>query len=116
MPLLPLFTRAASQTRQTALFAGASQDASIAGYTALPSAESGVGLVDLPVNAEDDDALHRPTEDGEDRDRCLDMCTPFALLNVGGLMLMTIVVVGIFVGLPIVSFFQRAAQEVAGSA
>lgn len=112
-PPTNLVTQAAAITHMTPLFRS-SEDASIATYTKLPAVENGNDLVDLPVNADVDDAMHRASffddEDGEDIDSCLDLCSPRALLNVGGLLLMTVGVLVVFIGLPILAFIQRAAQ------
>lgn len=86
-------------------------------YIALANLEAnGIALVDLPLNAEDDNWLHRPItsrgsydNDGGDGERYIDLCAPWALLNVGGMVLLTLGVVGVFVGVPLVAFLRRAA-------
>lgn len=83
-------------------------------YTHLPALESGIQLFDIPLNAENDDDLHRPVdlldEDGEEMqvERCVDLCSWWGMLNLGALVLMTLGVVGVFVGVPIVAFLGRA--------
>lgn len=97
-------------------FPSSSQSPTRATYIALPDLENGPldrqqhghhGLLDIPLDAEkNDDEDDRDEE--QQTERCIDLCTPWALLNVGGLLLMTGIVVGVFVGVPIVVFATRA--------
>ena len=70
-------------------------------------------LVDLPLNLEDDDAFHRPRDEEDDGvgEGCADLCSPSALANLSGLLLMTFVVVAVFVGVPLWAFFDKVAAE-----
>lgn len=78
-------------------------------YTRAPTLD----LLDIPLNAEEDDALYRTTslEDGVVAEQCLDLCRPWAMLNLCGLMLMTVLVLAVFIAMPLVAYLQRAARE-----
>lgn len=84
-------------------------------YTRLDNAEAQYGMIDLPLNAEDDDALHRPGSEEDDDgvlvEQCLDLCRLKAMFNLCGLMMMTLLVLAIFIGLPIVAYLRRAAVQ-----
>lgn len=71
-------------------------------------------LLDLPANFELDDSLHRPTRADELDEGILyehfrDFWRLRAVRNLCALVGMTVLVVGVVVGMPIVSFLSRAA-------
>jgi beta-glucan synthesis-associated protein KRE6 len=64
-------------------------------YNILPSA----GLLLFPEDVEKDDYLHNP--DPNDRDRDCDIFNRRGLVNVGGLAFMTIGILVLFIGYPV---------------
>ncbi|EME48613.1 glycoside hydrolase family 16 protein [Dothistroma septosporum NZE10] len=74
-------------------------------YNILPSA----GLLLFPEDVEKDDYLHNP--DPNDKDgklSCADLFSKRGLVNVGGLALITIGILILFIGYPILTFVQAA--------
>ncbi|KAL9114546.1 MAG: hypothetical protein Q9227_001627 [Pyrenula ochraceoflavens] len=70
-------------------------------YNILPSA----GLLLFPEDVEKDDYLHNPDPGGEKRD--CDIFTRRGIVNVGGLALITIGLLLVFMGYPILTFKQH---------
>ena len=66
-------------------------------YNILPSA----GLLLFPEDIEKDDYLHTPDPSGKDNERDCDVCSRRGLINVGGLGLITIGLLFLFVGYPV---------------
>jgi hypothetical protein len=64
-------------------------------YNIMPSE----GLLLFPEDVEKDDYLHNP--DPNDKDRDCDICNPRGLANVGGLALLTIGIMALFIGYPV---------------
>jgi len=74
-------------------------------YNILPSA----GLLLFPEDVEKDDYLHNP--DPNDKDGkldCADLFSKRGMVNVGGLLLITIGLLVLFIGYPILTFVQAA--------
>lgn len=65
-------------------------------YNIMPSA----GLLLFPEDVEKDDWLHNPDPNDKDRDRC-DVFTKRGMVNVGGLLLICIGVLSLFIGYPV---------------
>ena len=82
-------------------------------YTQLPDQESGIRLIDLPLNIEDDDYLHRPDDEDQylETSSCIDLCRPRALLNIGALLGMSLFLIVVFIGFPLIGYFRRVAAE-----
>jgi hypothetical protein len=57
------------------------------------------GLLLFPEDVEKDDYLHNP--DPADKDRDCDVCNRRGILNVGGLVILTLGILTLFVGYPI---------------
>lgn len=66
-------------------------------YNILPSA----GLLLFPEDVEKDDYLHTPDPNDKDRMKCTDLFSKRGLVNVGGLALITLGVLTLFIGYPI---------------
>jgi len=66
-------------------------------YNILPSA----GLLLFPEDVEKDDYLHNPDPADRDRMNCADLFSKRGLVNVGGLSLITLGVLVLFIGYPI---------------
>lgn len=79
-------------------------------YNILPSA----GLLLFPEDVEKDDYLHNPDPNERDKMNCADLFSKRGLVNVGGLSLITLGVLVLFIGYPILTFVQRAVDP-AGS-
>ncbi|KAI4215767.1 MAG: hypothetical protein LQ351_001754 [Letrouitia transgressa] len=73
-------------------------------YNILPSA----GLLLFPEDVEKDDWLHNPDPNEKERREC-DIFTKRGIVNVGGLGLITIGILVLFIGYPILTFVQRYA-------
>lgn len=71
-------------------------------YNIMPSA----GLLLFPEDVEKDDYLHNPDPNDKDRDRC-DIWNRRALINIGGLLLITLGVLALFIAYPVVYVFDR---------
>ncbi|KAK3721907.1 beta-glucan synthesis-associated protein [Vermiconidia calcicola] len=72
-------------------------------YNILPSA----GLLLFPEDVEKDDWLHTPDPNDKDKMNCSELFSKRGLVNVGGLMLITIGVLILFIGYPIITFVQK---------
>ncbi|KAF1991447.1 glycoside hydrolase family 16 protein [Aulographum hederae CBS 113979] len=70
-------------------------------YNILPSA----GLLLFPEDIEKDDYLHNP--DPNDKDRDCDVFSKRGVVNIGGLALITLGLLVLFIGFPILTFVQR---------
>jgi beta-glucan synthesis-associated protein KRE6 len=66
-------------------------------YNILPSA----GLLLFPEDVEKDDYLHTPDPNDRDRMTCADLFSKRGIVNVGGLALITLGVLTLFIGYPI---------------
>lgn len=66
-------------------------------YNILPSA----GLLLFPEDVEKDDWLHTPDPNDRDRMNCTDLFSKRGLVNVGGLALITVGILILFIGYPI---------------
>lgn len=66
-------------------------------YNILPSA----GLLLFPEDVEKDDWLHNPDPNDRDGNNCSDLFSKRGLVNVGGLALITIGILILFIGYPI---------------
>ncbi|ERF76947.1 hypothetical protein EPUS_02659 [Endocarpon pusillum Z07020] len=71
-------------------------------YNILPSA----GLLLFPEDVEKDDYLHNPDPSGKE-DRDCDVFTRRGMINVGGLAFITIGILVLFIGYPVLSFVQN---------
>lgn len=71
-------------------------------YNILPSS----GLLLFPEDVEKDDYLHNPDPNGKEDPDC-DVFTRRGLTNVGGLVLITIGILVLFIGYPVLTFVQR---------
>lgn len=67
-------------------------------YNILPSA----GLLLFPEDVEKDDYLHNPDPNEREKMNCADLFSKRGLVNVGGLLLITLGVLILFIGYPIV--------------
>ncbi|KAK6439856.1 beta-glucan synthesis-associated protein [Oleoguttula sp. CCFEE 5521] len=79
-------------------------------YNILPSA----GLLLFPEDVEKDDYLHNPDPNEKEKLDCSDLFSKRGLVNVGGLALITLGVLILFIGYPILTFVQKAIKP-AGS-
>jgi beta-glucan synthesis-associated protein KRE6 len=66
-------------------------------YNILPSA----GLLLFPEDVEKDDYLHNPDPNGKDDERECDIFTRRGFVNIGGLALITLGILTLFVGFPV---------------
>ena len=66
-------------------------------YNILPSA----GLLLFPEDVEKDDYLHTPDPNDRDKMQCTDLFSKRGLVNVGGLALITLGILTLFIGYPI---------------
>ncbi len=66
-------------------------------YNILPSA----GLLLFPEDVEKDDYLHTPDPNDRDKMQCSDLFSKRGLVNVGGLALITLGILTLFIGYPI---------------
>nr|POE96429.1 putative beta-glucan synthesis-associated protein c23h3.11c [Quercus suber] len=80
-------------------------------YNILPSA----GLLLFPEDVEKDDYLHNPDPNERDRMNWADLFSKRGLMNVGGLGLITLGVLILFIGYPILTFVQRAVDPTGGA-
>ncbi|KAJ5604559.1 hypothetical protein N7510_009713 [Penicillium lagena] len=62
------------------------------------------GLLLFPEDVEKDDYLHNP--DPADKDRDCDVCNRRGILNVGGLVILTLGILTLFVGYPIITWVE----------
>ncbi|KAK5453413.1 beta-glucan synthesis-associated protein [Exophiala xenobiotica] len=74
-------------------------------YNILPSA----GLLLFPEDIEKDDYLHNPDPNGEPRD--CDIFTKRGFLNVGGLAFITLGILVLFIGYPVLTFVQKITYQ-----
>ncbi|KAI7281434.1 glycoside hydrolase family 16 protein [Hortaea werneckii] len=74
-------------------------------YNILPSA----GLLLFPEDVEKDDYLHNPDPNDKDKMDCSDLFSKRGIVNVGGLGLITLGVLVLFIVYPILTFVQRLA-------
>ncbi|KAK4547870.1 hypothetical protein LTR36_010589 [Oleoguttula mirabilis] len=79
-------------------------------YNILPSA----GLLLFPEDVEKDDYMHNPDPNDKDKMDCHDLFSKRGLVNVGGLGLITLGILVLFIVYPILTFVQRAVDP-AGS-
>ncbi|KAF2862581.1 glycoside hydrolase family 16 protein [Piedraia hortae CBS 480.64] len=75
-------------------------------YNILPSA----GLLLFPEDVEKDDYLHNPDPNEKDRMDCSDLFSKRGLINVGGLLLITLGVLALFIAYPIITFVQKEVR------
>ncbi|KAL2352038.1 beta-glucan synthesis-associated protein SKN1 [Cryomyces antarcticus] len=80
-------------------------------YNILPSA----GLLLFPEDVEKDDWLHNPDPSDKDRIDCHDMLSRRGLVNVGALAIMTLGIMMLFIGYPIVSYVTKLTNPVGDS-
>ncbi|KAL9001955.1 MAG: hypothetical protein Q9188_005099, partial [Gyalolechia gomerana] len=73
-------------------------------YNILPSA----GLLLFPEDVEKDDWLHNPDPNEKEKREC-DIFTKRGFVNVGGLALITVGILALFIGYPILTFVQSYA-------
>jgi beta-glucan synthesis-associated protein KRE6 len=74
-------------------------------FNILPSA----GLLLFPEDVEKDDYLHNP--DPNDKDRDCDIFNKRGLVNIGGLLFITLGILALFVGYPILYAFLQTRRE-----
>lgn len=75
-------------------------------YNILPSA----GLLLFPEDVEKDDYLHNPDPNDKDKLDCADLFSKRGLVNVGGLALITLGILTLFIAYPVITFVQRAVD------
>ncbi|WPH04178.1 Hypothetical protein R9X50_00706600 [Acrodontium crateriforme] len=75
-------------------------------YNILPSA----GLLLFPEDVEKDDYLHNPDPNEKDKMEWGDLLSKRGIVNVGGLALITIGILILFIGYPILTFVQKAVH------
>ncbi|KAL8651257.1 MAG: hypothetical protein Q9226_004780 [Calogaya cf. arnoldii] len=75
-------------------------------YTILPSA----GLLLFPEDIEKDDWLHNPDPDEKEKREC-DVFTKRGFMNVGGLAMITVGILILFIGYPILTFVQTSTTD-----
>ncbi|KAK5175380.1 beta-glucan synthesis-associated protein [Saxophila tyrrhenica] len=73
-------------------------------YNILPSA----GLLLFPEDVEKDDWLHTPDPNDRDKMNCADLFSKRGMMNVGGLALITLGILVLFIVYPILTFVQGA--------
>ncbi|KAF2768172.1 beta-glucan synthesis-associated [Teratosphaeria nubilosa] len=73
-------------------------------YNILPSA----GLLLFPEDVEKDDYLHNPDPNEKDKMDCHDLFSKRGLVNVGGLALITLGILTLFIAYPIITFVEKA--------
>ncbi|CZS99443.1 probable KRE6 Glucan synthase subunit [Rhynchosporium agropyri] len=71
-------------------------------YNIMPSE----GLLLFPEDVEKDDYLHNPGPDDNERDKC-DIWTKRGITNVGGLLLVTLGLLVLFIGYPVLTFSRK---------
>ncbi|KAH7351064.1 glycoside hydrolase family 16 protein [Rhexocercosporidium sp. MPI-PUGE-AT-0058] len=71
-------------------------------YNIMPSA----GLLLFPEDVEKDDYLHNPGPDDNKRDKC-DIWTKRGITNVGGLLIVTLGLLVLFIGYPVLTFARQ---------
>lgn len=71
-------------------------------YNIMPSA----GLLLFPEDVEKDDYLHNPDPNDKDSDRC-DIWNRRALINIGGLLFITLGVLALFIAYPVMYVFDQ---------
>lgn len=76
-------------------------------YNILPSA----GLLLFPEDVEKDDYLHNPDPNDKDRRDC-DIFTRRGFVNVGGLALLTLGLLALFIGYPVLTFVDKLTEPV----
>ncbi|KAK3675069.1 beta-glucan synthesis-associated protein [Recurvomyces mirabilis] len=81
-------------------------------YNILPSA----GLLLFPEDVEKDDYLHNPDPNERDKMNCADLFSKRGIVNVGGLALITLGVLILFIGYPILTFVQKAIEPAGSNA
>ncbi|KAL1983665.1 hypothetical protein VTN96DRAFT_10094 [Rasamsonia emersonii] len=70
------------------------------------------GLLLFPEDVEKDDYLHNP--DPNDKDRDCDICNTRGLVNVGGLALLTLGILALFIAYPVVTFVRKLTEPTYG--
>ncbi|CAK3988282.1 glycoside hydrolase family 16 [Lecanosticta acicola] len=73
-------------------------------YNILPSA----GLLLFPEDVEKDDYLHNPDPNDKEGLDCADLFSKRGIVNIGGLTLITLGLLVLFIGYPILTFVQNA--------
>ncbi|SMY20180.1 unnamed protein product [Zymoseptoria tritici ST99CH_1A5] len=77
-------------------------------YNILPSA----GLLLFPEDVEKDDYMHNPDPNDKDgRLSCSEMWSKRGMVNLGGLLFITIGILVLFIGYPILTFVQKAIKD-----
>ncbi|KAM0719932.1 hypothetical protein Q7P37_004067 [Cladosporium fusiforme] len=76
-------------------------------YNILPSA----GLLLFPEDVEKDDYLHNPDPNDRDPMKFTDLFTKRGMANVGGLALITLGLLTLFIGYPIITFVQQKVDS-----
>lgn len=71
-------------------------------YNIMPSA----GLLIYPEDVEKDDYLHNPDPNESDREKC-DVFTKRGMMNIGGLLFITLGVLTLFIGYPLITELKR---------
>ncbi|EON64734.1 hypothetical protein W97_03967 [Coniosporium apollinis CBS 100218] len=79
-------------------------------YNILPSA----GLLLFPEDVEKDDWLHNPDPNEKEKREC-DIFTKRGLVNIGGLAFITLGILVLFIGYPILTFVQKIVDPVGKS-
>ncbi|KAJ5273337.1 hypothetical protein N7478_008462 [Penicillium angulare] len=67
------------------------------------------GLLLFPEDVEKDDYMHNP--DPMDKDRDCDMCNRRGILNMGGLALLTVGILVLFIGYPVITWLEGALKN-----
>ncbi|KAI9681377.1 MAG: hypothetical protein M1817_002660 [Caeruleum heppii] len=79
-------------------------------YNILPSA----GLLLFPEDVEKDDWLHNPDPSDKEKREC-DIFTRRGMVNVGGLIFITLGVLILFIGYPVLTFVQKLTDPTGGA-
>ncbi|KAN0077779.1 Beta-glucan synthesis-associated protein (SKN1) domain containing protein [Elaphomyces granulatus] len=66
------------------------------------------GLLLFPEDVEKDDYLHNP--DPNDKDRDCDVCNTRGVINVGGLILLTLGILSLFIAYPVATFVRKLTE------
>lgn len=79
-------------------------------YNILPSA----GLLLYPEDVEKDDYMHNPDPNDKDGVRCAELFSKRGIVNLGGLMFLTIGILMLFIGYPVLTFIRRIINPADG--
>lgn len=80
-------------------------------YNILPSA----GLLLYPEDVEKDDYLHNPDPNDKEGVRCAELFSRRGIVNLGGLLCLSIGILMLFIGYPLLTFIQRIVKPAQSS-